>query len=134
MKIAFATDNGESFNDNHFGDSEYYYIYEMTSSGVEFIKKIKNTTEEDNEEIHADPRKAKGVTEMLKMENIQVVVSKIFGPNIKRIKKKFVCILMNDADISNSVKKVHQQADIILTEWKKGEERNHINLKELTNN
>ena len=134
MKIAFATDNGESFNDNHFGDSEYYYIYEMTSSGVEFIKKIKNTTEEDNEEIHADPRKAKGVTEMLKMENIQVVVSKIFGPNIKRIKKKFVCILMNDADISNSVKKVHQQADIILSEWKKGEERNHINLKELTNN
>lgn len=133
MKIAFATDNGESFNDNHFGDSAYYYIYEMTSSGVEFIKNIKNTTEEDNEDIHADPRKAKGVTEMLKMENIQVVVSKVFGPNIKRIKKKFVCILMNDADISDSVKKAHKNIEVIQKEWEEGETRNHINLQLLSN-
>ena len=129
MKIAFASDNGKSFIDRHFGDSEYYYIYEMKASGIEFVKKIENTTEEDNEEIHADPVKAKGVTEMLKSEDIKVVIAKIFGPNIKRIKKKFVCILMNDSDISESVKKVQQKSDLILSEWNKGESRNHINLQ-----
>ncbi len=129
MKIAFASDNGKSFIDRHFGDSEYYYIYEMNASGIEFIKKMENTTEEDDEEIHADPVKAKGVTEMLKSEDIKVVVAKVFGPNIKRIKKKFVCILMNDSDISESVKKVQQKFDLILSEWNKGESRNHINLQ-----
>jgi len=129
MKIAFATDNGKSFIDRHFGDSEYYYIYEMNASGIEFVKKIENTTEEDKEEIHADPVKAKGVTEMLKNEDIKVVIAKIFGPNIKRIKKKFVCILMNDNDISESIIKVQQKFDLILSEWNKGEDRNHINLR-----
>ena len=129
MKVAFATDNGKSFINRHFGDSNYYYIYEMSSSGVEFIKKIENTTEEDNEEIHADPIKAKGVTQMLKTEGIEVVIAKIFGPNIKRIRKNFVCILMNDNDISDSIKKAHKNFDIILNEWNKGESRSHINLK-----
>ena len=129
MKIAFASDNGKSFIDRHFGDSEHYYIYEMKASGIEFVKKIENTTEEDNEEIHADPVKAKGVTEMLKSEDIKVVIAKIFGPNIKRIKKKFVCVLMNDDDISESIKKVQEKYDLILSEWNKGDNRDHINLR-----
>ncbi|MCD4773351.1 MAG: hypothetical protein K8R41_08230, partial [Bacteroidales bacterium] len=101
----------------------------ISSSETTFIKKISNTTEEDNEEIHADPKKAKGVTEMLKDENVKVVVSKIYGPNIKRIKKNFVCILMNDDDISESVKTIQQKIDIIVNEWNKGESRNHLNFK-----
>lgn len=129
MKIAFAADNEGSFIDRHFGDSEYYYIYEMTSSGIEYLKKIENTTEEDNEEIHADPVKAKGVTEMLRNEDIRVVVAKVFGPNIKRIKKKFVCVIMNDENISDSIKKVYQKSELILNEWNKGEDRNYINLR-----
>ena len=131
MNIAFASDNGKTYIERHFGDSNYYYIYKISESETTFIKKISNTTEEDDEEIHADPKKAKGVTQMLKEENIEVVVSKIFGPNIKRIKKKFVCILMNDDDISDSIKTVQQKFDIILNEWNKAENRNHLNFKNL---
>ena len=129
MKTAFATDNGRSFIDRHFGDSNYYYIYEISSSEVTFLKKILNTTEKEEEEIHADPKKAKDVARMLKKENVEVVVSKIFGPNIKKIRKKFVCILMNDNDISDSIKTVQQKFDAILNEWNKGEIKSHINLK-----
>ncbi|MBI9039183.1 MAG: hypothetical protein JEY97_13700 [Bacteroidales bacterium] len=129
MKIAFASDNGKSFIDRHFGDSEYYYIYKISSAEAIFMKKISNTTEEEDEEIHADPKKAKSVTKMLKNEKIEVVVSKIFGPNIKRIRKNFVCILMNDEDISDSIKTIQQKHDIIVNERKKGESRNHLNFK-----
>jgi len=129
MKIAFASDNGRTFIERHFGDSDYYYIYKISTSEATFIKKISNTTEEEDEEIHADPKKAKGVTKMLKNENIEVVVSKIFGPNIKRIRKNFVCILMNDEDISDSIKTIQQKYDIIVNEWNKGESRNHLNFK-----
>ena len=129
MKTAFATDNGKSYINRHFGDSDYYYIYEISDSETTFLKKISNTTEEDDEEIHADPKKAKGVTEMLKDENVKVVVSKIYGPNIKRIRKNFVCILMNDDDLSDSVKIVQQKFGIVLNEWNKGESRKHLNFK-----
>ncbi|MEA3495069.1 MAG: NifB/NifX family molybdenum-iron cluster-binding protein [Bacteroidota bacterium] len=127
MRTAFASDNGKGFIDRHFGDSDYYYIYEISSNKIEFIKKISNTTEE--EEIHADPKKAKGVVTMLKDDSVKVVVSKIYGPNIKRINKKFVCILMNDKNISDSIKTIQEKFMIILDEWDKGESRKHLNFK-----
>lgn len=127
MRTAFASDNGKGFIDRHFGDSDYYYIYEISSNKIEFIKKISNTTEE--EEIHADPKKAKGVVTMLKDDSVKVVVSKIYGPNIKRINKKFVCILMNDKNISDSIKTIQEKFMIILDEWDKGENRKHLNFK-----
>ncbi len=126
---AFATDNGKSFTNKHFGDADYYMIYEISLSDAKFIKKISNTTEEDDEEIHADPKKAKSVAKMLKNENVKVVISKIYGPNIKRIKKKFVCILMNNKDISECTKIIQKKINIIIDEWNKGEIRNHLNLK-----
>ena len=131
MKMAFATDDGKTFMDRHFGDAEYYDVYEIDKDKSEFIKRIINTTEEDDESIHADPIKAKGVTGLFKKENIKVVVSKVFGPNIKRIKKKFVCVLMNDNSILESIRKIQQSIHIIDNEWSIGEERSHLNLKEL---
>jgi len=130
FNIAFATDDGESFIDRHFGDSKYYDIYEISETNSAFVKRIKNTTEEDNEEIHADPKKAKGVVSLFKGENIKVLVSKVFGPNIKRIKTKFVCILMNNK-INKSIESLQQNIDLINDEWEKGEERNHLNLKKV---
>ncbi len=127
MRTAFASDNGKGFIDRHFGDSDYYYIYEISSNEIKFIKRISNTTEE--EEIHADPKKAKGVVTMLKDDGVKVVVSKIYGPNIKRISKKFVCILMNDKNISDSIKTTQEKFEIILDEWNKGESRKHLNFK-----
>ena len=131
IKVAFATDDGKTFMDRHFGDAEYYDVYEIDKDKSKFIKRIMNTTEEDDENIHADPVKAKGVTSLFKDENIKVVVSKIFGPNIKRIKKKFVCVLMNDSSISESIISIQNCMNIIYNEWEKGEERKHLNLKEL---
>lgn len=131
MRVAFATDDGKSYMDRHFGDAEYYDVYEIDKDKSEFIKRIINTTEEDDESIHADPKKAKGVTSLFKQENIEVLVSKVFGPNIKRIKNKFVCVLMNNSLISDSIKIIQQKMELINTELEKGEERNHLNLKEL---
>jgi len=126
---AFATDDGKSFIDRHFGDANYYAIYEISKSEIKFIKKIKNETINYKEETHSDPKKAKGVAELLKNEKVTTVVSKIYGPNIKRIKKKFVCILMNDENFSECARIIQKKIDIIINEWNKGEVRNHLNLR-----
>jgi len=131
INVAFATDNGKTFMGRHFGDAEYYDVYEISKTDSKFIKRIFNTTGEDDESIHADPEKAKCVAGLFKNENVKVLVSKIFGPNIKRIKKKFVCVLMNDNSISESIKNIQQNIYIIDNEWSRGEERNYLNLKKL---
>ncbi len=127
FKVAFATDNGKTFMGRHFGDAEYYYIYEIDDKNAEFIKKISNTTEEE-EDVHADPKKAKGISNLLLEENISVVVSKIFGPNIKRIKKKFVCIVVKDEELDVGIRKVCESIGKIYEEWEKGEDRKHLSF------
>ena len=127
---AFATDDGVSFMDRHFGDANQYAIHEINPSEAKFIRIISNTTNED-EEVHADPKKAKNIADLLKKENVQIVVAKKFGANINKMKKKFACILMNDKQISESIMILQKNFNTIITEWEKGETRNFINLKQI---
>ena len=126
LKVAFATDNGKTFMGRHFGDADYFHIYEIDENNYELINIIKNTTEE--EDIHADPKKAGSIAKLLKQENVQIVVSKIFGPNIKRIKKKFVCILMKQNSIENGIDVIKTNFLTIAEEWEIGENRKHLSL------
>jgi predicted Fe-Mo cluster-binding NifX family protein len=132
IKIAFATDDGKRFNNRHFGDATYYDIYIISESKAEFVRRIINNTEDENDDSHADLKKAHGIVHLLIKENIKVVVSKVFGPNIKRIRKKFVCVLVNVGSISEGIQKIQQNLSDIAVEWEKGENRNHLNLKELS--
>ncbi len=126
---AFATDNGESFIDRHFGDAEFYDIYEISEDEVKFIKRINNSTEDDDDkEGHGDPVKAQGVTGMLKKEGVNMAVSRVFGPNLKRIKKKFLCILVGKTSIEESLKILQKRFPSLLDEWNAGEERTFIKL------
>ena len=127
LKVAFATDDGKTFMSRHFGDAEYYYIYEIDNENAEFIKKISNTTEEE-EDTHADPKKAKSIAKLLKQEQVQILVSKVFGPNIVRIKKKFVCILIKENSIKNSIDIIKSNYLTIAEEWEIGENRDFLKL------
>jgi len=127
LLVAIATNDSKNFITEHFGDADYYDIYTLNNKTIEFIKQISNTTEEE-EDIHADPKKAKGITGLLKKENVQVVVSKIFGPNLKRIKSKFVCIISQAENINICKDDLINNIDIITKEWEKGESRNFLRI------
>lgn len=111
----------------HFGDARFFDIYEFDENQTSFVKRIKNTVDEE-EDIHADPEKARGISTLLLDEKVTVVVSKIFGPNIKRIKKKFVCIVVRDDEIDIGLKKICDNIEKIYTEWEKGKQRKHLLL------
>ena len=127
VKVAFATDNGKTFMGRHFGDADFYDIYEISEMKANFVKRINNTVDEE-EEVHADPKKAKGISHLLLDEDISVVVSKVFGPNIKRIKKKFVCVIVKDDNIEDGVNKICSNIGKIYDEWEKGEDRKHLSF------
>jgi len=129
MKVAFATNDGNTYNDTHFGDSDYYDLYELSETEAVFLERISNTVDEE-EEIHADPKKAKGIVGLLSNYGVSTVVSKVFGPNIKRIKNKFVCILMNNATIDESLPFLCEHLLEFHKEWQNSIDKKYFDLRQ----
>jgi len=113
MIIACATNNGQTFVDSHFGDAEKYDLYEMTKEGVSFLNSVKNHTEEE-EGAHADPKKAKGIAALLKQHDVQIGVSRFFGPNIKRVAKHFLPIIIPEKNLKDGLSLILNQYDVII--------------------
>ena len=128
IRAAFATDDGVRFIDRHFGDSRYFRIYEIDETGCRFIRQVKNSGDVEEKDVHADPVKARSVARVLMGEGVNTAVSRIFGPNIKRIRKKFVCVLMDDISIETAVELLRAHAAGIEVEWLKGESRKHLRI------
>ncbi|MGC9375104.1 MAG: NifB/NifX family molybdenum-iron cluster-binding protein [Bacteroidales bacterium] len=127
LRVAFATDDGKVFMKRHFGDAMFYDIYEISERESFFIKRLENTTSEE-ETQHADVQKAKGISSLLKKDGIHIVVSQVFGPNIKRIKKKFVPLIVKEPVIEQAINAIQQNISVILKEWERGTERKHVIL------
>ena len=128
LRVAAATDDGEKFVGRQFGDAEFYDVYDVSRESSEFIRRVANKTEEE-EDVHADPKKAKGIAAILKKQGVQVAVTRVFGPNIKRIKSKFVCVLTAHEEVAKGLDLIRENFETIATEWEKGEERNFLDLR-----
>ena len=126
LTIACATDEGKRLIDRHFGDAERYDLYELKSDSVVFLRSIENTVPE--EKGHADPEKAQNVGGLLKPAGVQVLVSGQFGPNLKRVKKKFVPIIVRVFEIESALNLVREHFQEIITQYERGEEKSHIIL------
>lgn len=113
MIIACATNDGQTFVDSHFGDADKYDLYEMKKEGYRFLKSVKNHTEEE-EGVHADPKKAKGIAFLLKQHDVEIGVSRIFGPNIKRVAKHFLPIIISEKNIKEGLSLLLNQYEIII--------------------
>lgn len=104
IKLACGTDNETEFTNEHFGSSKYFLIYEfdLETKDLRFLKRIENSTQE--EEKHGDIKKAKSVSELL--GNVSVFVANRYGPNIKRIKRRFIPIISREKNIEKTLNKV----------------------------
>ena len=67
ITLALATDDGEYFIDRHFGDADLYKIYKISKNTKELIKEIDNSVGE-KEDMHADPKRAKGIVSLLNLD------------------------------------------------------------------
>jgi predicted Fe-Mo cluster-binding NifX family protein len=103
MIIACATNEGSKFVTCHFGEAEKYYIYDLNEKGYILLAVIDNNTGEEDEGVHADVKKAKGITGLLKESSVQVVITKVFGPNIKRIVNHFVPIIASSDNVEDGL-------------------------------
>ena len=128
LMVAFGTDDGETLNDDHVGMAKYYHIYRFHSGKEALVERRKNQEFTGDESMkHGDPEKAKATTSVLR--NVDVLVGKKFGPNLPRLLKKMVCVVVRTYDISVAVGLVRSNMDKIVEQRSKGEERRHIVLR-----
>ncbi len=122
--VAFGTNDGKKLIDEHVGESKYFDIYKFTKKRDEFLERRENIKYEEKQ--HGDPEKAKKVSKVLK--GIDVIVGKAFGPNIIRMKKKYVCVVFRGDKIEKAKTEVHKIFDEIVKELEKpkGEEKKHF--------
>jgi predicted Fe-Mo cluster-binding NifX family protein len=127
LLIALGTDDGKNLNNDHVGMAKYFYVYEFSDGKEQLVERRENVPFKGDESIHGDPEKAKTTSSVL--EGVDVLVGRKFGPNLPRLVKKFVCVLVRADSITHAIEIIHHNMDRIVGEKSKGEERTHIVLK-----
>lgn len=128
LMFAIGTDDDEVIKqDDHVGMSKYFQVWKYSNGNLTFKEKRENVKYKENEErIHGDPRKAKATSFVL--TGIDVLVGKMFGPNIVRLKNKYVCAVIRELEIKKAIEVIKENINEIVDEYKK-EERYGIILK-----
>ena len=128
LLVAFGTDDGKNFNNDHVGMAKYFYVYRFSGGREQPIERRENVKFKGDESMkHGDPGKAKATSSVL--ENVDVLVGRKFGPNILRLLKKFVCVVVRTDTIANGIEAVHNNMDLVVEQKDKGEGRKHIVLR-----
>jgi predicted Fe-Mo cluster-binding NifX family protein len=128
LLIAFGTDDGKNLNNDHVGMAKYFYVYEFSNGKEQLVELRENVRFKGDESMmHGDPEKAKATSSAL--EGVDVLVGKKFGPNLPRLLRKFVCILVRTNAITIAIEAVHNNLDKIVEEKNKEEDRKHIVLE-----
>ena len=128
LLFAIGTDQDQLIKQNdHVGISKYFQIWKYSNGNLDFKEKRENVKyKEDGERIHGDSDKAKSTTSVL--EGIDVLVGKMFGPNIIRLKDKFVCTVIREPKIKKAIEIIKENINEIVEEYDK-EKRSGIVLK-----
>ena len=125
--IAFGTDDGKKLNNDHVGMAKYFYVYEFSNGKEELVEKRENLHFKGDESVHGDPEKAKATSSVL--EGVDVLVGRKFGPNLPRLVRKFVCVVVRTNTLTSAIQAVHNNMDRIAEEKNKESNRKHIVLK-----
>ena len=107
LKVALGTDDGKTLRKGHFGDSERFLLYELKDDSWQLLREIPNSSPEEKQ--HGDPRKAERISSLL--AEADVLLAHAMGPNILRIKQKFVPVIYRGFDIEEALQVLQQHLD-----------------------
>ena len=128
LLIAFSTNDGENMIKDHAGQARFFDVYRFSEGKAEFLERRDNSKYKGDEAMkHGDPKKAQATLEALK--GLDVLVAKTYGPNLPRLLKKLLCVVVRTQKISDAIKILKKNVEMVLEEYQKGEGRKHLVLK-----
>jgi predicted Fe-Mo cluster-binding NifX family protein len=130
IRAAIATDDGKTCIDRHFGDAGYYDLYDIDETGFRYVTRLENTVDiKEEDSTHGNPKKASGIGSLLKRQQVNTAVAKVFGPNITRLVKYHACVLVGTDDIHEVLDILMQEHGQVREEIEKGEQRQPVDLR-----
>ena len=99
MTLAIGVNEHKAFSNEHFGESHYFLIYQWNGNAFELVEERLNA--KFDEEKHGDERKAQHI--MSQLSDVSVLVAKVFGPNIKKVKQRYVIVISRIDDVQQTV-------------------------------
>ena len=128
LLIGFATNDGDNMIKDHAGQAKYFDVYSFSDGKAAFLERRDNSKYKGDETLkHGDPKKAQATLEARK--GLDVLVAKMYGPNLPRLLKKLLCVVVRTQKVSEAVEIVSVNLEIVSQEHKKGEARKHLVLK-----
>ena len=126
LTIAIGTDDNKIIKpDDHIGMSKFFQVWKYSKGELSFVETRKNVKyKEDETRIHGDLGKAKATASAL--TNIDVLVGKMMGPNIKRLKGKFVCAIIRESEIKKATEIIKENINEIIEEKNEKERKGVI--------
>jgi predicted Fe-Mo cluster-binding NifX family protein len=128
LLIAFSTNDGKTMINEHAGQAKYFDVYRFSNKGTEFVERRDNSKLNGDKTLkHGDPKKAQATLGSL--QAIHVLVARKFGPNLPRLLKKLLCVLVKANTISDAVEILKKHMEAVSKEYEKGEQRKHLILE-----
>ena len=94
LRFAFAVNKNDQFEKKHFGDADKYLIFRQEDDKIVFLSEEINRFKLMDEEVeHGSKRKGNAIIDFLKGKDVNVLVSKQFGQNIKLINEHFIPVI-----------------------------------------
>ena len=125
--MAFSTHEGEQLIDDHAGMARYFDVYSFSDEGVKFVDRRENSKYAGDERMkHGDPKKAK--KSLSALGGVDVWANPRFGPNLPRLLKKLLCVVVRVETIEEAVELITDNLDTVVEEHANGEERKHLVL------
>lgn len=95
IRFAFAVNDTNNFELKHFGDATKYLIYEFINGNFKLILEEINTLKSvDEESNHGSTKKGNSIINLLKKNNVKILVSRRFGQNIKMVNQHFIPVII----------------------------------------
>lgn len=129
LTVAFSTHDGENLvTDDHAGQAKFFDLYRYTDGEVEFVERRENAKYGGDETMrHGDPKKAQ--KSLGALDGVDAWANPRFGPNLPRLLKKVVCVVVRVDRVDEAVELVGRHVDEIAQQRDAGEERSHVVLK-----
>lgn len=127
MRIAIGTDDTTSLHDDHMGESARFLIYDVSQDETRLVETRQNRPyDEDPAHPHGDPGKARLMSKVF--AGVDVLVARHFGPNVKRMLRRFVCVRVRADTVDEALALISSNLPSLEESQRQGAERRPIVL------
>jgi predicted Fe-Mo cluster-binding NifX family protein len=104
LRLACAVNSSGGFEEKHFSKADRFLIYEWIDDEFIFIKEEINTYKRSDEEpgnVSADD--CVSISDLLKVSDVSVLVSKQFGKSIHMVNHMFIPVVVSSASMNEVI-------------------------------